>query len=53
MPTVARTINKIKNKTKKFISPVFTKFTVPPIAAGIALTIPAKMIKLVPFPIPL
>ena len=52
MPIVTKIMMKIPIATKKFISLVFIRFTVPPIAFGIPETIPAKMIRLIPFPIP-
>ena len=44
---------KIAKAVKKFISPELICPTVPEIALGIPETIPAKMIKEIPFPIPL
>ena len=49
---VAKMITKIAMTVRKFISEVFTKFTVPPIALGMPETMPAKMIRLIPLPIP-
>jgi len=53
MKAITTNIIAIKsNTTNQFISPLFTRLTVPAIAFGILATIPAKMIRDIPFPMP-
>ena len=52
IPIVPRIRAMTARRVKKFISPVLIIVNVCPIAVGIPDTIPAKIIKEIPFPIP-